>query len=205
MVIGWNEHSEECFGWTWEEARGQRLSDLIIPPAFRDAHEDGSGALSRNRRRPGARPPDRGQPRSTATAHEFPVELSITASEQFGEQIVHRLHARHFSDRKAGGRAPAAHPPGKRASGEEHADRGAGDRAPDRGQFARHGKLHDELFGSPRNACPRAPIAGRPGVAGRRHLGAGRTRARRRSRRRAARASAGRSFCSRRARCSACR
>ncbi len=34
IVIGWNEHSEKGFGWTWDEARGQRLSDLLIRPNF---------------------------------------------------------------------------------------------------------------------------------------------------------------------------
>ncbi len=23
-IIGWNDHSATCFGWTWDEARGQR-------------------------------------------------------------------------------------------------------------------------------------------------------------------------------------
>ena len=41
MVIGWNAHSETCFGWSWSEARGRRLSDLIVPPEFRDGHEQG--------------------------------------------------------------------------------------------------------------------------------------------------------------------
>ena len=53
--------SEACFGWSWDEVRGQRLSDLIVPPEFRAAHEDGPVALPRHRRRPGARPPHRGR------------------------------------------------------------------------------------------------------------------------------------------------
>ena len=28
MVIGWNAHAERLFGWSWEEARDQRLSDM---------------------------------------------------------------------------------------------------------------------------------------------------------------------------------
>src|SRR3990170_4867932 len=35
-IIGWNDHAATNFGWTAEEAHGQRLSDLIVPPAFRE-------------------------------------------------------------------------------------------------------------------------------------------------------------------------
>jgi len=86
MVIGWNGRSEECFGWTWDEARGKRLSDLIVPPAFRDGHEQG---LRRFLATGDARVLDR---RIEVRAlhrdgREFPVELSVTASEQFGGKL----------------------------------------------------------------------------------------------------------------------
>ena len=86
MVIGWNALSEECFGWTWDEARGQRLSDLIIPPAFRHGHEEGRI----NYLETGAGPVlDRRIEVSAIhrDGHEFPVELSVTASEQFGGRL----------------------------------------------------------------------------------------------------------------------
>jgi PAS domain S-box-containing protein len=98
MVIGWNERSEECFGWTWEEARGQRLSDLIVPPAFRTAHEagrvhylaTGEGPVLDHRIEVAAIHRD---------GHEFPIELSITASEQFGGKLFIGF-VRDISDRK---------------------------------------------------------------------------------------------------------
>ena len=37
LVIGWNAHSEQVFGWTWEEVQGKRLSDLIVPTDLRAA------------------------------------------------------------------------------------------------------------------------------------------------------------------------
>lgn len=40
-VAGWNDAAEATFGWTAEQANGRRLSDLIIPPRDRPAHEAG--------------------------------------------------------------------------------------------------------------------------------------------------------------------
>lgn len=86
VVAGWNDHAAECFGWRPDEAVGRRLSDLIIPEAFRAAHErglahyltTGEGPLLNRRIE---------VPAINREQEEFPVELSITASEQFGEQL----------------------------------------------------------------------------------------------------------------------
>ncbi len=40
-IIYWNKQAEICFGYTEEEALGERLSDLIIPHELREAHEKG--------------------------------------------------------------------------------------------------------------------------------------------------------------------
>jgi PAS domain S-box-containing protein len=98
MVIGWNARSEECFGWSWDEARGQRLSDLIVPPALRRNHEDGrvhyleTGQGPVLDRRIEVSAVDR-------TGREFPVELSVTASEQFGGKLFIGF-VRDISDRR---------------------------------------------------------------------------------------------------------
>jgi PAS domain S-box-containing protein len=77
-ITGWNPQAEAIFGWSRVEALGRRLSETIIPDAYRDAHERGVArfratgegpALDRRlqligRRRDGT---------------EFPVELAITA------------------------------------------------------------------------------------------------------------------------------
>ena len=98
MVIGWNARSEECFGWSWEEARGQRLSDLIVPPAFRTAHEDG-----RRHYLDTGDGPVLDQRIEVSAVHrdgrEFPVELSVTASEQFGGKLFIGF-VRDISDRR---------------------------------------------------------------------------------------------------------
>src|SRR5262249_53676110 len=38
-VTEWNPQAEVVFGWSRQEALGQRVSDLIIPPGDRQAHE----------------------------------------------------------------------------------------------------------------------------------------------------------------------
>ena len=78
IITGWNNQAEKIFGWTREKAIGQPLSEIIIPPQYREAHlrglahflASGEGAILNSRiellglHRDG---------------HEFPIELSITA------------------------------------------------------------------------------------------------------------------------------
>ncbi len=40
-IIGWNPQAERIFGWAGGEVVGQRLSDVIIPPGYREAHARG--------------------------------------------------------------------------------------------------------------------------------------------------------------------
>ena len=86
MVIGWNGHSEACFGWSWDEVRGQRLADVIVPPEYRESHEQGrkhflatgvGPVLNRRIEVPALH----------RDGHSFPIELSVTASEQFGGKL----------------------------------------------------------------------------------------------------------------------
>ncbi len=41
LIIGWNPAAEQMFGWTREEAIGQRVADLIVPAAYHAPHEEG--------------------------------------------------------------------------------------------------------------------------------------------------------------------
>src|SRR5687768_9370990 len=86
LVIGWNDRAAECFGWSWEEAGGQRLRDPIIPTRLREYHEawithslaTGEGpVLNQHIEITGLR----------RCGEEFPVELSVTASNQFGDEL----------------------------------------------------------------------------------------------------------------------
>ena len=86
VVIGWNSHAEAAFGWSREEAEGQCLSELVIPHIHRAAHETGlkhylatgEGPVLNKRIE---------VPAIHRNGIEIPVELSITASKQFGEQL----------------------------------------------------------------------------------------------------------------------
>jgi PAS domain S-box-containing protein len=97
-VIGWNHNSEKYFGWTWDEVRGRRLSDFLIPPEYRAAHEaglahylgTGEGPVLGHRIEVSALSRD---------GRQFPIELSITASEQFGGKLFIGF-IRDISDRK---------------------------------------------------------------------------------------------------------
>jgi PAS domain S-box-containing protein len=40
-VRAWNAAAERIFGWRADEAIGRRLSELIVPPRYRQLHEDG--------------------------------------------------------------------------------------------------------------------------------------------------------------------
>lgn len=41
MITYWNPKAEQIFGWTEEEVRGKKLGTTIIPPQYREAHEQG--------------------------------------------------------------------------------------------------------------------------------------------------------------------
>ena len=99
MVIGWNSHAERLFGWSWEEARDQRLSDMIIPQVHRESHEKGlkhylatgDGPVLDKRIE---------VPALHREGSEIPVELSITATEQFGDKLFIGF-IRDITERKA--------------------------------------------------------------------------------------------------------
>ena len=40
-IIKWNPRAETLFGWTDGEVTGKRLSEVVIPPRYRDAHQKG--------------------------------------------------------------------------------------------------------------------------------------------------------------------
>jgi diguanylate cyclase (GGDEF)-like protein/PAS domain S-box-containing protein len=76
-ITDWNRQAEEMFGWTRQEALGQKLEQLIIPQRYRDAHLAGmdhfrlSGEGSKLNKRielQGLR----------KNGQEFPVELTIS-------------------------------------------------------------------------------------------------------------------------------
>jgi PAS domain S-box-containing protein len=77
LVRDWNPSAEDIFGYSWNEAIGRELAELVIPPAYRAAHR---AAFRRYLETRQATILDR---RLELTAlrqdgSEFPVELTIT-------------------------------------------------------------------------------------------------------------------------------
>jgi PAS domain S-box-containing protein len=77
LITDWNRQAELTFGWSREEAIGQPLGDIIVPPQFRDAHSRGLAAFLENQQGPVL------NTRIEITAldrqgREFPIELTIT-------------------------------------------------------------------------------------------------------------------------------
>ncbi|MGI8809399.1 MAG: BREX system ATP-binding domain-containing protein [Acidimicrobiales bacterium] len=76
VITDWNRSAEAVFGWSRDEVMGRLLSDTIVPPGFRRAHQDGlrrfletgEGSLVGKRIELVGRHRD---------GHEFPAELSI--------------------------------------------------------------------------------------------------------------------------------
>lgn len=97
-IRGWNHVAEETFGWSEDEVRGRRLSDVIVPEQFRAGHEHGREHYLETGEGPVL---DR---RIEVTAlrrsgEEFPIELSVTCSEQFGDKLFVGF-VRDISERK---------------------------------------------------------------------------------------------------------
>jgi PAS domain S-box-containing protein len=76
-VVTWNAQAVATLGWTREEAIGQSLGNLIIPPAFREAHKIGLRKFLES----GAAPVVNQRLELTAlhrSGLEFPIEITIT-------------------------------------------------------------------------------------------------------------------------------
>lgn len=83
LVLDWNRQAEATFGWTFEEARGRPVADLIIPPRYREAHRDGLRRYLDTQEASVLNKPL--QVRALhRDGHEFPIEITIWALEDEG-------------------------------------------------------------------------------------------------------------------------
>ncbi|MEW6543016.1 MAG: PAS domain S-box protein [Nitrospirota bacterium] len=97
-IRDWNRQAEATFGWTREEAIGQTLSELIIPPRFRDAHQQGlrrflatgEGTVLNKRIEVTALHRD---------GREFPAELTVNPL-RLGERLVFNAFVHDITERK---------------------------------------------------------------------------------------------------------
>jgi PAS domain S-box-containing protein len=79
LISGWNAEAERLFGWSQEEVVGSRMSDTIIPPQHREAHERGVQRFLDT----GEGPLLNKRIEITAlhrSGREFPVELAVSCA-----------------------------------------------------------------------------------------------------------------------------
>jgi two-component system sensor histidine kinase/response regulator len=98
LITEWNRHAEITFGWPRAEAVGRVLSETIIPPQFREAHNRGLAHFLATSEGPvlnrvievAAQRRD---------GREFPAEISI-APVRLGEQYLFAAFIRDVTERK---------------------------------------------------------------------------------------------------------
>jgi PAS domain S-box-containing protein len=80
QIINWNRAAQDIFGYTYDEAKGQHMSDLIIPPDFVERHKAGFNAFLRTKKSSIMDKRLRMQAKRR-DGNLFPAELAITAIE----------------------------------------------------------------------------------------------------------------------------
>ncbi len=98
QITEWNPSAEKIFGWSGEEVIGRRLAELIIPPQYRDAHQNGLQKFLEN----GEGPVLNKRIELTALRRdgtEFPVELTI-APIRWGERYIFTAFLQDITERK---------------------------------------------------------------------------------------------------------
>ena len=97
-IVQWNAQAEQTFGWKRDQVIGRKLSDTIIPPGFREAHEKGmrrflaSGEAPVVNKRLELRALHR-------KGHEFPIEITITSPMRRDDGFFFGGFLRDISDR----------------------------------------------------------------------------------------------------------
>lgn len=79
-ITEWNKQAEFIFGWSYQEAVGQRMADMIIPPEYREAHRQGMQRFLAN----GIGPILNRRievPALKQSGKQFPIELTVTAQQ----------------------------------------------------------------------------------------------------------------------------
>ena len=98
VIEGWNRQAENIFGWSRQEALGEKLAEKIIPPRYRYDHaralkrflDKGQGLMLNRRVELSALHRD---------GYEFPIELAIAATNS-DEAWTFSAFVRDISDRK---------------------------------------------------------------------------------------------------------
>jgi PAS domain S-box-containing protein len=77
-IVTWNAQAETTFGWRRDEVAGKHLAETIIPPAYRDGHNNGMHRFHET----GEAPVVNQRLELTAlhrSGREFPIELTVTS------------------------------------------------------------------------------------------------------------------------------
>ncbi|MES2901241.1 MAG: response regulator [Pseudomonadota bacterium] len=97
-ITDWNAQAERTFGWNVEQARGQLLSQLIIPPALRAGHDAGFARFART----GSGKLVNTRIEVTALCRdgrEIPIELALAAFHN-GEGYIATAFMRDITERR---------------------------------------------------------------------------------------------------------
>ena len=98
-IASWNAQAEATFGWTRDEVVGANLAETIIPPTFREAHNNGMRRFHET----GEAPVVNQRLELTAlhrSGREFPVELTITSPMPVENGFFFGAFLRDISDRR---------------------------------------------------------------------------------------------------------
>jgi PAS domain S-box-containing protein len=98
-IVAWNAQAERTFGWTRDEALGRNLADTIVPPAYRDAHNNGMRRFHAT----GEAPVVNQRLELTAldrSGREFAVEITVTSPLRVADGYVFGAFLRDISDRR---------------------------------------------------------------------------------------------------------
>ncbi|MGH9310523.1 MAG: ATP-binding protein, partial [Vicinamibacterales bacterium] len=98
-IVVWNAQAETTFGWSREEAIGRNLAETIVPPAFREAHNNGLRRFHET----GEAPVVNQRLELTAlhrSRREFPIELTITSPMGVDNGFFFGAFLRDISDRR---------------------------------------------------------------------------------------------------------
>jgi PAS domain S-box-containing protein len=82
-ITGWNAQAERTFGWARAEVMGRRMADVLIPPQYRERHEQGLRRFLHT----GHGPVMNTRIEITAlhrSGHEMPIELAISPARYQG-------------------------------------------------------------------------------------------------------------------------
>ena len=98
-IAAWNAQAEATFGWTRDEVLSRNLAETIVPPTFREAHNNGMRRFHET----GEAPVVNQRLELTAlhrSGLEFPIELTITAPMRVQDGFFFGAFLRDISDRR---------------------------------------------------------------------------------------------------------